>query len=228
MWYANGGNVSRRTLTLTDDLYEYLVSNSVREPDVLAKLRAETARLENAGMQIGPEQGQFMALLVELIGARRALEIGVFTGYSSTVVALALPEDGRLIACDVSDEYTTIARRYWEEAGVTRKIELKLRPATETLADLLASGASGTFDFAFIDADKEHLDHYYEQALALLRAGGLLLVDNVLWGGEVVDSASEDPIVRGIRALNAKAHRDPRVAVSLVPVGDGLLLARKR
>lgn len=220
--------MSRRSLTMTDGLYNYLVSNSVREPEVLAKLRAETAPLPNAGMQIGPEQGQFMALLVELIGARRTLEVGVFTGYSSTVVALSLPAGGQIIACDVSEEYTSIARRYWREAGVSDKIDLRLGPAIETLEELAASGGSGTFDFAFIDADKEHIDHYYEQAMALVRPGGLLVVDNVLWRGEVVNADSDDPAVRGIRALNAKAHRDPRVSVSLIPVGDGLLLARKR
>lgn len=220
--------MSHRAIAMSEALYDYLVTNSVREPDVLAKLRAETAPLPNSGMQIGPEQGQFMALLVELIGARRTLEIGVFTGYSSTAVALALPADGRIIACDVSEEYTSIARRYWQEAGVTHKIDLRLGPAVETLEDFIASGDSGSFDFAFIDADKEHLDQYYEQALALVRTGGLLVVDNVLWSGEVVNAESNDTAVLAIRALNAKAHRDPRVSVSLIPVGDGLLLARKR
>lgn len=220
--------MTTRTLTMTDELYDYLLANSVREPEVLARLRAETAGLENAGMQIGPDQGQFMALLVELLGARRTLEVGVFTGYSSTVVALALPEDGRLIACDVSEEYTSIARRYWKEAGVAHKIDLRLRPAIETLDALVTSGESGTFDFAFVDADKEHLDDYYERTLTLLRPGGLMLVDNVLWSSRVVNAELDDASVRGIRALNAKAHRDPRVSVSLLPVGDGLLLARKR
>lgn len=220
--------MTRRTLTMTDALYDYLVSNSVREPEVLTKLRAETAPLPNSGMQIGPEQGQFMALLVELIGARRTLEIGVFTGYSSTVVALALPAGGRIIACDVSEEYTSIARRYWQEAGVAHKIDLRLGPAVETLEALATSGESGSFDFAFIDADKEHIDQYYEHALALIRPGGLLAVDNALWSGEVANASSEDRDAQLIRALNAKAHRDPRVSVSLIPVGDGLLLARKR
>lgn len=220
--------MSHRSITMNEALYDYLVTNSVREPEVLAELRAETAPLPNSGMQIGPEQGQFMALLVELLGARRTLEIGVFTGYSSTVVALALPADGRIIACDVSEEYTSIARRYWQKAGVAHKIDLRLGPAVETLEELIASGAGGSFDFAFIDADKEHIDQYYEHALALIRQGGLLAVDNALWIGEVVNADSNNTAVRSIRALNAKAHRDPRVSVSLIPVGDGLLLARKR
>jgi len=217
-----------RTIGLSAPLHDYVLSVTSREPDVLARLREETAGLEWARMQIGPDQGQFMALLVELMGARRTLEVGVFTGYSSLAVALALPEDGRVLACDVSEEWTAIARRYWEEAGVAHKIDLRLAPALETLDGLLAAGEAGRFDFAFIDADKENYDAYYERCLALLRRGGLLAIDNVLWDGAVIDPAKDDKDTNAIRALNAKLHRDERVTLSLVPVGDGLTLARKR
>lgn len=220
--------MSRRTLAITDALYDYILANSLREPAVLRRLREETAALPNAGMQISPEQGQFMALLVELLGARRTLEVGVFTGYSSLVVALALPPDGRVVACDVSEEYTAIARRYWAEAGVAEKIDLRLGPAVATLDQLLAAGDAGTFDFAFIDADKERYDRYYEQTLQLLRPGGLIAIDNVLQAGRVADPATNNDAVNAIRALNAKIHRDERVTASLLPLGDGLTLARKR
>lgn len=220
--------MSRRTLAMTDALYDYVLANSLREPAVLRRLREETAALPNAGMQISPEQGQFMALLVELLGARRTLEVGVFTGYSSLVVALALPPDGRVVACDVSEEYTAVARRYWAEAGVAEKIDLRLGPALATLDQLLAAGEAGTFDFAFIDADKEAYDRYYEQALQLLRPGGLIAIDNVLQAGRVVDPAVDNAAVNAIRALNAKIQRDERVTASLLPLGDGLTLARKR
>jgi caffeoyl-CoA O-methyltransferase len=179
-------------------------------------------------MQISPEQGQLMALLVELIGARRTLEVGVFTGYSSTVVALALPADGRIVACDVSEEWTGIARRYWKEAGVEQKIELRLQPAVQTLDALLAQGQAGSFDFAFIDADKTSYDAYYERCLTLLRPGGLLAVDNTLWSGAVADNRDQNESTRAIRQLNAKIAADSRVSASLVPIGDGLYLARKR
>jgi caffeoyl-CoA O-methyltransferase len=220
--------MANRTLDLTDRLYDYLLRVSVREPPVLAELRAETSKLPAAGMQIGPEQGQFMALLVELIGARRTLEVGTFTGYSALAVALALPSDGRVIACDVSEEYTRVARRYWAKAGVEHKIELRLGPALETLGALLASGGAGSFDFAFIDADKNNYDGYYEQALQLLRPGGLIAIDNVLWGGAVVDPEKRDEDTLAIRALNEKLKGDDRVSLSLLPIGDGLTLARKR
>ncbi len=220
--------MAARPTYLTDRLYDYLLANSLREPAVLRRLREETAALPAANMQIAPEQGQFMALLVELIGARRTLEVGTFTGYSALVVALALPADGRVIACDVSEPYTAIARRYWAEAGVADKIELRLAPALETLDGLLAEGAAGGFDFIFIDADKGSYDTYYERALALLRPGGLIAVDNVLWSGAVADKSRQDADTRAIRALNAKLLGDRRVAISLVPIGDGLMLARKR
>ena len=221
----------RRT-EIDDRLYDYILANSLREPEVLRRLREETSGLPHAGMQIGPEQGQFMALLVELIGARRTLEIGTFTGYSALAVALALPADGRVVACDVSEDYTAVARRYWAEAGVSDKIELHLAPALETLDRLLApglgGGQSGSFDFAFIDADKVNYDGYYERVLSLLRPGGLAAIDNVLWDGKVVDAAHGDPDTQAIQALNAKLQQDSRVTISLLPLGDGLTLARKR
>lgn len=220
--------MSTRSIGLSPAVYEYLVRVSVREPDVLARLRQETAALPMSRMQIAPEQGQFMALLIEIIGARRALEVGVFTGYSALSVALALPRDGKLVACDVNEEWTTIARRYWAEAGVDDRIELHLAPATRTLDRLIADGQGGSFDFAFIDADKENYDAYYEQSLALVRAGGLIAIDNALWSGDVADDSVQDADTRAIRALDEKVGRDPRVSPSLVPIGDGLLLARKR
>ena len=194
----------------------------------MRRLREETASLDEASMQIGADQGQFMGLLVEIMGARNALEVGTFTGYSALAVALALPDDGRLVACDVSEEWTAIARRYWEEAGVAHKIDLRLAPALETLEGLLAEGCAGTFDFAFIDADKEGYDAYYERALELMRTGGLIALDNTLWEGKVVDPAVADGDTQAIRAMNAKLAGDARVTLSLLPVGDGLTLARKR
>ena len=217
-----------RRLQITDEIHRYLVAHSVREPEVLARLRAATASLPQAQMQIGPEQGQLMGLLARLIGARRCIEIGVFTGYSSLAVALALPEDGRILACDVSEEWTAIARRFWREAGVEHKIELKLQPATRTLEQLLAAGETGRYDFAFIDADKPSYDTYYELLLKLLRPGGLIALDNTLWSGHVADPNNRDPNTVALRALNDKLHRDERVDLSLLPVGDGLTLARKR
>ena len=220
--------MSNRTTALTDKLYDYLLANSLREPPLLARLREETAKLPMARMQIGPEQGQFMRLLVELIGVRRAIEVGTFTGYSALSVALALPADGKLIACDVSEEYTAIARKYWAEAGLSGRIDLRLAPASDTLSELISDGGTGAYDFAFIDADKSGYDGYYEQCLILLRPGGLLAIDNVLWGGAVADAADQSVDTQAIRALNAKIHRDERVSASMVPVGDGLFLARKR
>ncbi len=220
--------MASRTLELDDRLYDYLLANSLREPPLLARLREETAAMPMANMQISPEQGQFMALLVELIGARRTLEVGTFTGYSALCVALALPAGGKLIACDISEEFTAVARRYWAEAGVADKIDLRLGPAAETLDGLLSDGLAGTLDFMFIDADKQGYDAYYERGLSLLRPGGLITVDNVLWGGSVADPGRQDADTRAIRALNLKALGDGRVSISLVPIGDGLLLARKR
>jgi len=217
-----------RRLQITDEIHRYLIAHSVREPEVLARLRAATVSLPQAQMQIGPEQGQLMGLLARLIGAKRCIEIGVFTGYSSLAVALALPEDGRILACDVSEEWTAIARRFWREAGVEHKIELKLQPATRTLEQLLAAGEAGRYDFAFIDADKPSYDTYYELLLKLLRPGGLIALDNTLWSGHVADPNNRDPNTVALRALNDKLHRDERVDLSLLPVGDGLTLARKR
>lgn len=220
--------MSTRTVSLDERLYDYLLAVSVREPQVLADLREETAKLPGAGMQISPEQGQFMRLLAELIGARRALEIGVFTGYSSLCVAQALPPDGELVACDVNEEYTAVARRYWQRAGLEQRIRLELGPALATLDRRLAAGESGSFDFAFIDADKENYQAYYERSLRLLRQGGLIAIDNVLWGGSVADPENQKSSTLAIRALNSLLSSDPRVSVSLVPIGDGLFLARKR
>jgi caffeoyl-CoA O-methyltransferase len=220
--------MSRRTIPVTDSLYEYLLSVSLREPSLLLRLREETAADPAARMQISPEQGQFMALLARLMGARLCLEIGVFTGYSSLAVALALPRDGRIIACDVSERWTAVARRYWEEAGVAQRIDLRLAPAMQTLDGLLAGHVHGTFDFAFIDADKENYLGYYERALELLRPGGLLLVDNTLWSGRVADPENAEPDTVALRHFNEVLHADDRVDLSLLPVGDGLTLARKR
>lgn len=220
--------MSNRTIDLTDDLYDYILQVSLREPPLLARLREATKAVPFAAMQISPEQGQFMRLLVELIGARRTLEVGTYTGYSALSVALSLPPDGQVVACDISDEYTAVGRPYWAEAGVTEKIDLRLGPAAETLDALIAEGAAGRFDFAFIDADKTNYLKYYEQALVLVRQGGLIAIDNVLWNGAVVDFADESDDTLAIRALNAKLADDARVSLSLVPIGDGLTLARKR
>ena len=208
-------------------LYEYILSTTLRDDPLLSDLRAETARMSEGGMQISADQGQFMAMLVKLIGASRAIEVGVFTGYSSLSVARALPDDGRLVACDVSVEYTEIARRYWERAGVAGKIDLRIGPAVDTLDGLISGGETGTFDFAFIDADKGNYPRYYDRCLQLLRSGGLVLVDNALWGGRVADPERTDDTTAVIRELNGEAARDTRVEVSLLPIGDGSLLARK-
>jgi predicted O-methyltransferase YrrM len=218
----------KQSIGLDNQLYNYLLSVSLREPEILGKLRQETANHPRSGMQISPEQGQFMSLLVQLIGAKKTLEVGVFTGYSSLSVALALPADGKIIACDVSEEFTAIARRYWQEAGVADKIDLRLAPGLETLDKLLATGQAETFDFAFIDADKENYDGYYERSLQLIRPGGLIAIDNVLWSGQVADEQYQDESTQAIRALNEKLHHDERVTLSLVPIADGLTLAIKR
>ena len=220
--------MSNRSIMLTDSLYEYMTDVSLREPPLLLALREETSALTQRAMQISPEQGQFMALLARLAGARRCLEVGVFTGYSSLVTALALPDDGSIVACDVSEEWTAVARRYWREAGVAHKIELRLAPATETLDDLLAQGRAGTFDFAFIDADKTNYLAYYERTLALLRTGGLALVDNTLWSGRVADPEVADADTVALRHFNEVLHRDERIDLSLLPLGDGLTVVRKR
>lgn len=219
--------MSNRSLNLDDTLYEYLLTHSLREHPEQIALREATRSHPRAGMQISPEQGQFMALLVKLIGARHALEIGVFTGYSALSVALALPADGRILACDISEEYTHIGRPYWERAGVAHKIDLRLAPALETLDAELAAGAAGRYDFAFIDADKTGYAAYYERCLQLLRKGGLIAIDNVLWSGAVAQPARDED-TRALQALNERLHGDERIDLSMLPVGDGLTLARKR
>jgi caffeoyl-CoA O-methyltransferase len=220
--------MTNRSISLTDSLYEYLLSVSLREPELLRRLRDETAAYPNARMQIAPEQGQFMALLARLLGARRCLEVGVFTGYSSLAIALALPDDGRVVACDVSEEWTAVARRYWAAAGVEHKIDLRLAPALETLGGLLEAGEAGSYDFAFLDADKENYSRYYELALQLVRPGGLIVVDNTLWSGRVADRANNEATTVALRDFNLRLHGDDRIDLCLVPIGDGLTLARKR
>jgi caffeoyl-CoA O-methyltransferase len=215
-------------LTIDDELLDYIRRVTLREPEILRRLREETSSHPYATMQISSEQGQFMALLIHLMSARKTLEIGVFTGYSSLALALALPDDGRIIACDISEEWTSIARRYWREAGVERKIDLRLGPALKTLDDLIAQGQGGRFDFAFIDADKENYANYYERALVLVRSGGLIAVDNVLWQGQVIDASVNDADTRAIRAFNESLHHDERVWLSMLPIRDGLTLACKK
>lgn len=218
--------MSKRSIGLSKELHDYVLQFGLREPAILKELRDETAAHPESQMQIAPEQGQFMALLLKLLGARHILEIGVFTGYSSTVMALAMPGDGRLVACDVSEEYTNVARRYWESAGVADRIDLRIAPATETLEELLSEGAS--FDFAFIDADKTQYDVYYEKTLELLRPGGAVAIDNVFRGGRVADPTVDDDGTVAIRRLNEKIYNDQRVDFSLVPIADGVTVARKR
>jgi len=219
--------MSNRSINLDDQIYQYLLDVSLREHPVLAELRAATRGHPRAGMQIAPEQGQFMAMLIKLIGARKTLEIGVFTGYSSLATALALPDDGVVVACDISEEFTAIGRAHWARAGVAHKIDLRLAPAIATLDALIGQGEGGSFDFAFIDADKTSYDNYYERCLQLLRPGGVIAIDNVLWDGEVAHP-STDPDTVALQQLNLKLHRDERVDLSLLPLGDGLTLARKR
>jgi predicted O-methyltransferase YrrM len=219
--------MSATHIQIDEGLAEYLRSVSVREPEILTRLRTETAQLPNAQMQITPEQGQFMGLLAAAIGARKALEVGVFTGYSSLSVAAALPPGGKLIACDVNEQWTSIARRYWKEAGVESRIDLRLGPALDTLEQIMRSDRS-TFDFAFIDADKVNYQKYYELTLQLLRPGGLVLVDNVLWHGRVIDDSVQDEDTRAIRRFNETLHGDDRVEIAMIPIGDGLTIARKR
>jgi O-methyltransferase len=216
--------MANRTLDLTDAVVDYVRRYGVREPDVLARLRERTAPMEMANMQIGPDQGAFMATIVRLVGARRILEIGTFTGYSSTVMALAMPPDGRMLCCDVSREWTDIAREAWQEAGVAERIELRLGPAVETVASL----EDASFDLAFIDADKPSYDAYYEGCLRVVRPGGLIMIDNTLWSGRVADPSENDEQVTAIRALNEKISVDERVDPVILPIGDGLTLARIR
>ena len=220
--------MSNRTIAITESIYQYLCDHSLREDPILKDLRDHTYDMEERAMQIAPEQGQFMKMLVKLIGAKNTIEVGVFTGYSSLAIALALPEDGRIVACDVNPQYTSVAEKFWVSAGVREKIDLKIGPAKDTLLELINADLTGTFDFAFIDADKINYDHYYELCLQLIRPGGLITVDNVLWGGAVSDDTINDVDTNSIRALNDKLHQDERIDLSLVPVGDGLTLAMKR
>jgi predicted O-methyltransferase YrrM len=217
-----------RHFSFDERSYQYLLSVSVREPEIARRLREETQQLKNAQMQIGPDQGQFMQLLVQLLRARKTLEVGVFTGYSALWVAMGLPDDGRMIACDISEEYTAVAKRYWKQAGVDQKIDLRLRSARDTLDELVKTGEAGTFDFAFIDADKTNYENYYERSLQLLRVGGLIAIDNTIWSGRVADPREQDADTVAIRRLNEKVFRDERVTVSMLTVGDGLTLAMKR
>ena len=219
--------MSSTNYLLEDKIYDYLKAVSLREPLILKRLREETAKLPMAIMQVAPDQGQFMALMAKLTGVRKAIELGVYTGYSSLAVALVLPPDGRLIACDINDDYTNIAKRYWDEAGVAEKIDLHIGPALDTLNELLAAGEAGSYDFAFIDADKVEYAEYYEQCLKLLRVGGLILVDNVFGFGKVFDDSNADDSVRAVCAFNNKLLTDDRVDISIIPMGDGLTLARK-
>lgn len=220
--------MSTKSFFLDDRLYDYLLSVSLRDDPVAARLREETSRLAQSNMQIAPEQAQFLALLARLIGARRTLDIGVFTGYSALAVARTLPGDGQVVALDVSREWTDIARRYWREAGVDDRIDLRIAPADQSLDALIADGARGTFDFAFIDADKENYAAYYERSLELLRPGGVIAVDNVLWSGSVADPSNREPDTEAIRDFNRKLHHDDRIELSMVPIADGLTLAVKR
>jgi predicted O-methyltransferase YrrM len=220
--------MSARPTPLTEDLHRYLLSVSLREPAAIARLREETSRLPQGGMQTSPEQGQFLSLLVRMLGARHIVEIGVFTGHSTAWMALALPEGGRIIACDRSPEWTSIARRYWTELGVDHRIELRLGPARPSVQALLREGMSGRMDLIFVDADKAHYEFYYERGLELLRPGGMLAFDNTLWHARVIDPDDREPDTEAIRAFNRKLKDDGRVDISLVPIGDGLTLARKR
>lgn len=220
--------MTNKTIGLSDELAAYVVKVGTREPDVLARLREETAALPQHRMQISAEEGAFLAMLVELTGARRCIEIGTFTGYSSTAVALALPDDGKIVCCDVSEEWTSLARRYWDEAGVAGKTDLRIAPAAETLDGLLAAGEADSYDFAFVDADKAGYDGYYERLLRLVRPGGLIAFDNTLWGGAVLDEDAEDEDTRAIQALNSKLAGDERISLCLLPVADGVTLARRR
>lgn len=220
--------MSNKTIGISDELAAYVRRVGTREPEVLARLREETMSMPQHNMQVAPEQGALLALLAELTGARRCIEVGTFTGYSSLAVALALPDDGRLVCCDISEEWTDIARRYWADAGVADKVDLRIAPATETLDAMIAAGEEASYDFAFVDADKTGYAGYYERLLTLLRPGGLVAIDNVLWSGQVADESFTDPDTTALRALNAALATDERVSVVLLPVGDGLTLARKR
>ena len=219
--------MSTATIILDEKLREYLLNVSVKESEILWELREETAQMEYSAMQISPEQGAFMSFLVELIQAKRTLEIGVFTGYSALVVAMALSEDGIVTACDVSEEWANVGMKYWKKAQVEDKIDLRIAPALKTLDQLLSEGKQGTYDFAFIDADKIEYQGYFDKSLELLRIGGLIAIDNVLWGGSVIDDSIQDSSTKAIREFNENLSSDPRVSISMVPIGDGLTLACK-
>lgn len=220
--------MSSGPLPMTDTLYTYFRAHCGRESDLLRRLRKETAKMPEARMQISPEQGQFMALLVELMDAQRIIEVGTFTGYSSIWMAAAMAPGGKLIACDIDENFTAVARRYWNEAGLSGRIDLRLAPAMETLNGLRSAGGDGSIDLAFIDADKTGYNAYYEACLALLRPGGLILVDNVLWSGAVADADNQTDDTRALRAFNDRILKDSRVTLCMTPIGDGLTLARKR
>ena len=220
--------MTNKTLSVDDELYRYIIDNSLRETPLMRELRDVTQRQELSRMQIAPEQGQFMALLVELLGARRIIEVGTFTGYSALCMAQAMPDDGELVCCDVSEAWTAIAIDFWQRAGVRQRIDLRIAPALQTLDELLVAGGAGSFDMAFVDADKTNYLNYFERCLDLLRPGGLLMFDNTLWRGSVADPAIADEDTIALRALNRQLHADQRVSISLVPIGDGLTLARKR
>lgn len=219
--------MSYKTLQLTEPVYEYLLKTSLREPDVLRRLREETERHVHGHMRISPEQGQLMRLLVEIIGAKRAIEIGVFTGYSTLSVALALGSGGKLVACDRNDEWPSVGQPFWREAGMDAVIDLRIAKAEQTLAAMIDGGETGTYDFAFIDGDKKNYGVYYEQCLTLLRPGGLITIDNVLWDGRLTDDADQERATNAIRALNEKIHGDDRVSLSMLPIGDGFTIVRK-
>lgn len=220
--------MSDSTINLTSTVYSYLKNNSLREPEILKQLRDKTHKTFQARMQISPEQGQFMRLLIEILDAKKTLDVGTFTGYSALAVALSLADNGKVIACDTNVKWTNIAKHFWEMAQVSHKIDLKLGPALQTLDTLLANGEENTFDFAFIDADKQNYISYYEKSLALMRTGGLIAIDNVLWGGQVANPAIRDSDTVIIRELNARILSDERVTISMLPIGDGLTLARKK
>ncbi len=220
--------MSSSTLQLNEKVQDYLLGHSLRESTVCQQLREETRPMKMGMMQVSPEQGQFMAFLVELTGTRKAVEVGTFTGYSALCIAQALPEEGTLVCCDVSEEWTAVGKKYWEQAGVSDRIDLRIGPAVDTLKAMCDSEEEGSFDFGFIDADKTNYQYYYEHVLALLRTGGLLLIDNVLWGGSVANLDKTDKDTEAIRALNTFLHHDDRVSLSMLPVGDGLTLALKR
>ena len=219
--------MSDTTINLTPPIYQYLLNHSLSEHEVLKQLRAKTATVHGAQMQISPEQGQFMALLINMLHAKKTIDIGTFTGYSALVVALALPADGKVISCDTDPSNTAIAKEFWQQAGVSNKVELRLAPAIDTLKNLMTAGESNTFDFIFIDADKDNYANYYELSLQLLRTGGIIAVDNVLWSGKVADDSDTTKATIAIRKLNELIHHDKRVMMSMLPIGDGLTLALK-